>query len=188
MSRPHSEDAWKVRRAAYIQWAVYGPTITQVSNKERSKDLIFCGVAFKDINRHNFVSQLHVWDGLKDIYVSDFAWLSAFSTRLIGHVIDEASGGSLDCNRTCLVSDRGWSTWILVLAHTDPICLLMKEPYPFVQEFFAAAGSESPTARYELLRLGCEYACCKGGISWSSHDIALHSKNPIPAPVCWAHR
>ena len=134
-SQADVKDAWGFYCAACNRLAVYVLTFAQVSNKERLRDLILCGVTFKEINRHNIVTQLHAWDGLKDIHVNDIAWLSAFSIPLIGRVVDEVSGGSLDWNRTCLIPDRGWTAWIPTLAQMDPI---------FVNEGSFSIGPGSP--------------------------------------------
>ena len=136
--------------------------LAHVANPEACEDLVFTGSAFSSISEHPLVQQLEDWNGQDSLRVQNESWLQAVAVPLIGH---SKPVWNQKWNKTCLVSDKGWSAWITTFGDLDPAYISVGSVY---------LGRGSP----------CRNGIWKTGI-WDSQDTYFQfNTDPKRVEVC----
>ena len=106
-------------------------SVANVENFEVLDDFTINGVGTLSTHKHNLSTQVSTWDGHRELLVQEHSWLEIFAVPFLGHTWTLST---VPWNRTCVISDRGWSAWISTFDDTDP---------SFIQggSFFVGRGS-----------------------------------------------
>lgn len=110
-------DGWDILCRELRRCSIYIIAFVHVLNLEDCENLMFSGAAASEIAEHGLAKQLEDWDGHRNLYVSDDAWLQAIAVLLLGQ---RKRVWDSPWDRVCLVSDRGWSAWIPTFSDEDP--------------------------------------------------------------------
>ncbi|KAL9039835.1 MAG: hypothetical protein Q9214_004714 [Letrouitia sp. 1 TL-2023] len=111
------EDEWDLICDHARRLSIFLIALAHVENLEDCEDLMFAGVAFGNMSEHILAQQLDDWNGRDALRISDDAWLQAVAVPLLGH---RRYIWNLPWDRTCLISDKGWSAWIPTFGASDP--------------------------------------------------------------------
>lgn len=115
----HTQTAahWNILSHCFRGLGVYLIAFGHILNLQDCESMTFCGAASEKLNQHHLIEQLEEWDGVNNLYIRDDAWMQAIAVPLIGQA---QNIWSMQWDRFCLVSDRGWSIWIPTFGDTDP--------------------------------------------------------------------
>lgn len=91
--------------------------LAHVVDLEDCEELMFAGVAFRAMSEHTLAQQLDDWNGKDALRISDDVWLRAVAVPLLSH---RGYVWNLPWDRTCLISNKGWSAWIPTFEASDP--------------------------------------------------------------------
>ncbi|KAI4160140.1 MAG: hypothetical protein LQ342_005998 [Letrouitia transgressa] len=111
------EDEWDRTCDHARELSIFLIALAHVVNLEDCEDLMFAGIAFGVMSEHPLAQQLGEWNGRDALRISDDAWLQAIAVPLLSH---RRYVWNLPWDRTCLISDRGWSAWIPTFEASDP--------------------------------------------------------------------
>ena len=106
--------------------------LANVEDFEKLDGFMFCGDAIAEMSMHELAVQLKNWGGQSELLIKDHTWLQAFAIPLLGHL---RSVWTIPWEKTCLVSDRGWSVWISTFvdadpSYTEPACISIGQGSP----------------------------------------------------------
>lgn len=111
------QDQWSILCRYTKMFATFLIALAHVANLEDCEDLLFARVDLDDMSEHPVVQQLEDWTGETTLYVKDEVWLQALAVSFTSH---RYYVWSLPWDKTCLVSEKGWSAWISTLGNIDP--------------------------------------------------------------------
>ena len=85
--------------------------------------------AIEVLSRHHLILRMNQWNGTSPIWIPEDTWFLVLAELLLGHK------ASIEPQKTCLVSQRGWSIFLSTFGDADPSftdagCVVVKKGVP----------------------------------------------------------